>query len=145
MAGAGACKVRDGQNIGGADALFTPFRLGRLSLANRIVMSPMTRSFSPGGVPGANVAEYYRRRAAGGTGLIITEGTWVPHVSASNNPSAPDFYGQTALAGWRGVVQGGACRRRQDYAAALACGAVSPGIRGRDRRRRSRIILGLPG
>ena len=41
-----------------ADALFQPFRLGSLHLKNRIVMAPMTRSFSPGGVPGANVAAY---------------------------------------------------------------------------------------
>ena len=34
----------------------------------------MTRSFSPGGVPAADVAAYYRRRAEGGVGLIITEG-----------------------------------------------------------------------
>lgn len=32
--------------------LFTPFKLKSLSLANRIAMAPMTRSFSPGGVPG---------------------------------------------------------------------------------------------
>ena len=32
-------------------ALFAPFRLGNLELPTRVVMAPMTRSFSPGGVP----------------------------------------------------------------------------------------------
>lgn len=67
-------------------------------------MAPMTRCFSPGGVPGEDVARYYRRRAEGGVGLIITEGTWIPHPSASNEPNAPRFYGDDALAGWKRVV-----------------------------------------
>ena len=54
------------------ETLFRPARLGPLSLSNRVVMAPMTRAASPGGVPGADVAAYYRRRAEGGTGLIIT-------------------------------------------------------------------------
>lgn len=47
-------------------ALFKPFQLGTLQLSTRVVMAPMTRSFSPGGVPNAKVIEYYRRRAAAG-------------------------------------------------------------------------------
>ena len=54
------------------DVLFTPLTIRNLTLANRIVMSPMTRYFSPGGVPGEDVAAYYRRRAEGGAGLIVT-------------------------------------------------------------------------
>lgn len=84
--------------------LFDPFAIGPLTLPNRIVMAPMTRSLSPGGVPGADVAAYYRRRAEGGVGLIITEGTWVPHPGASNDDAVPDFFGEAALAGWRDVV-----------------------------------------
>jgi 2,4-dienoyl-CoA reductase-like NADH-dependent reductase (Old Yellow Enzyme family) len=68
-------------------------------------MAPMTRSKSPGGVPGANVAAYYRRRAEGGTGLIITEGTFIPHPSAGFNPDVPRFYGDDALGGWKRVVE----------------------------------------
>ncbi|MGI0889190.1 hypothetical protein ACRCQK_29435, partial [Pseudomonas aeruginosa] len=45
------------------EALFQPFRLGALELPTRVVMAPMTRNFSPGGVPNAKVVEYYRRRA----------------------------------------------------------------------------------
>ena len=46
------------------------------------LMAPMTRSASPGGVPGSDVAADYRRRAEGGVGLIVTEGAWIPHPSA---------------------------------------------------------------
>lgn len=86
-------------------ALFEPVTLGSLELRNRLVMAPMTRAFSPGGVPGANVADYYRRRAEGGVGLVITEGTWVGHPSASNDPNVPKFYGEEALAGWGDVCR----------------------------------------
>lgn len=84
--------------------LFSPFSLGRLSLANRVVMAPMTRSMSPGNVPNDDVAEYYRRRAAGGVGLIITEGTCVGHKAASGYPDVPFIAGEEALAGWKKVV-----------------------------------------
>lgn len=86
-------------------ALFQPFVSGPLKLASRIVMAPMTRSFSPGGVPNEQVVEYYRRRAAGGVGLIITEGTTVDHPAANGYPNVPRFHGEDALAGWRKVVE----------------------------------------
>lgn len=88
--------------MNGHDTMFSPFRLGSMQLKNRVVMSPMTRAFSPLGVPGSDVAEYYARRSD--TGLIFTEGTWIPHDSASNDPSVPRFHGLDALAGWSQVV-----------------------------------------
>ncbi|MFT4518357.1 MAG: 2,4-dienoyl-CoA reductase-like NADH-dependent reductase (Old Yellow Enzyme family) [Halioglobus sp.] len=87
-----------------AATLFRPFSLGPLTLNNRIVMAPMTRNASPGNIPGDNVVEYYRRRAAGGTGLIITEGTCIDHIAASGYPDVPYFHGAEALAGWQRVV-----------------------------------------
>ena len=86
------------------DPLFRPFSLKQLSLANRIVMAPMTRSFSPGGVPGADVAAYYRRRAESEVGLIITEGTVIDHPASTNDPRVPHFHGEAALAGWARVA-----------------------------------------
>jgi len=79
------------------DALFRPFRLKGITLPNRIVMAPMTRSHSPAGVPGPDVAAYYRRRAEGGVGLIITEGTRPPHPAAGFDPKVPCLYGEDAL------------------------------------------------
>jgi len=55
--------------------LFSPYSLGSMTLANRVVMAPMTRNMSPENIPSDDVVEYYRRRAEGGVGLIITEGT----------------------------------------------------------------------
>ncbi|MEP6962323.1 MAG: 12-oxophytodienoate reductase, partial [Acidobacteriota bacterium] len=86
------------------DVLFTPFQILNLRLANRIVMAPMTRSSSPDGVPGPDVAAYYRRRIEGGVGLILTEGTYPPHPAAGFDPKVPRMYGEAALAGWRHVV-----------------------------------------
>lgn len=86
------------------DVLFTPLTVGALTLPNRIVMSPMTRYFSPDGVPGEDVAAYYRRRAQGGAGLIITEGVGIDHPSAIDDPAIPRMHGADALAGWRRVV-----------------------------------------
>ncbi|HHQ49475.1 MAG TPA: 12-oxophytodienoate reductase, partial [Acidobacteria bacterium] len=88
-----------------ADTLFRPFPFGKTTLPNRIVMAPMTRSKSPGGVPTAEVAAYYRRRAEGGVGLIVTEGTVIDHPAANGYPGVPHLYGEQALAGWRRVVE----------------------------------------
>src|SRR5580704_16820818 len=85
-------------------ALFTPFTIKNLTLPNRIVMAPMTRAFSPGGVPGPAVAAYYRRRAENGVGLIITEGTVIDHPASSSNPTVPYFHSERALGGWANVL-----------------------------------------
>jgi 2,4-dienoyl-CoA reductase-like NADH-dependent reductase (Old Yellow Enzyme family) len=88
-----------------ANPLFTPFHSKTLSLQNRIVMAPMTRSKSPGGTPTEEVAAYYRQRAEGGVGLIITEGTTVNRPGASNDPNVPNFHTPESLQGWQRVVQ----------------------------------------
>jgi 2,4-dienoyl-CoA reductase-like NADH-dependent reductase (Old Yellow Enzyme family) len=67
-------------------------------------MAPMTRQASPGGVPGADVAEYYRRRAAGGVGLIITEGVRLFDPPAGYPEAIPTIAGDEVLAGWAQVV-----------------------------------------
>jgi 2,4-dienoyl-CoA reductase-like NADH-dependent reductase (Old Yellow Enzyme family) len=95
------------------DALFAPFAVGGLALRNRVVMSPMTRQFAPDGVLDPAVDGYYARRAAGGVGLIITEGTAVDHDVSHYSSRIPHFYGEAALARWASVVaavheQGGA-------------------------------------
>jgi len=87
------------------DVLFSPFRLKSLTLPNRVVMAPMTRSKSPDQIPGEDVARYYRRRAEGGVGLILTEGTSPEHLSASNDANVPSFFGEAALAGWANVLK----------------------------------------
>lgn len=82
--------------------LFTPIRLGRLELPNRIVMAPMTRARAgAGGTPGCLNAAYYRQRAS--AGLIISEAT---EVSAQGGgfPGCPGIYNFEQIAGWRQVT-----------------------------------------
>ncbi|MGW7353715.1 NADH:flavin oxidoreductase [Streptomyces sp. NPDC054784] len=88
-----------------AAALSRPAVINGLKIPNRIAMAPMTRMFSPGGVPGDDVASYYGRRAAAGVGLVITEGTYVGHPSAGQSDRVPRFHGEEQLAGWRRVAE----------------------------------------
>jgi 2,4-dienoyl-CoA reductase-like NADH-dependent reductase (Old Yellow Enzyme family) len=90
--------------VSSVSALFTPVTIKNLTLSNRIVMAPMTRAHSPGGVPGSDVAGYYQRRAESGVGLILTEGTAVAHLAAVSDPKVPRFHGEDALAGWARVL-----------------------------------------
>jgi len=87
-----------------SDVLFTPFTFKGLTLPNRIVMAPMTRSFSPGGVATDEVAAYYRRRAENQVGLIVTEGTGVDRPASLNDPNIPRFHGDKELAAWGKVA-----------------------------------------
>jgi 2,4-dienoyl-CoA reductase-like NADH-dependent reductase (Old Yellow Enzyme family) len=86
-------------------ALCEPFALKSLKLKNRFAMSPMTRYFAPGGLPTENMAQYYRRRAEGGVGLIISEGLGIDRVNSRAVTFVPNFYGD-AFAGWQTVLAG---------------------------------------
>ncbi|GHG36676.1 NADH:flavin oxidoreductase [Streptomyces zaomyceticus] len=88
-----------------AEILSRPVTLNGLTVPNRIAMAPMTRMFSPGGVPGEDVRSYYARRAAAGVGLIVTEGTYVGHQSAGQSDRVPRFHGEEQLAGWAKVAE----------------------------------------
>ena len=95
---------------GDKEILYTPFRSGSLHLRNRFVMAPMTRNFSPDGVPSEGVTGYYRRRAEGDVGLIVTEGIGVDHPSSlgretTGGGASPVLHGEQALERWREVVE----------------------------------------
>lgn len=93
--------MQAGQDV--LEALFQPFEYKSLKMPNRIVMSPMTRYFSPDGIPGGEVDGYYRRRAEGGAGLIISEGAFIDRPNARNIGKVPGFHGP-ALARWGEIV-----------------------------------------
>lgn len=59
-----------------------PLAIRGMTIRNRIAMSPMTRAFCPGHIPNDEVASYYRRRAEGGVGLVVTEAIATSHPSA---------------------------------------------------------------
>ena len=66
-------------------------------------MAPMTREQALGGVPTLDMAAYYGRRAAGGAGLIITEGVAVNRIGSFGS-KVPRLYGDEVAAAWRPVV-----------------------------------------
>lgn len=84
--------------------LFTPLTLGRISLANRIVMAPLTRNRAamPGNVPQPINVTYYAQRAS--AGLIITEATPISAM-AHGYPATPGIYTAEQIAGWKRVVE----------------------------------------
>ncbi|PLK26724.1 NADH:flavin oxidoreductase [Novosphingobium sp. TH158] len=86
------------------DSLFKPLQIGSMKLDNRIVMAPMTRGFAIDGEVSDAHVQYYRRRAQGGVGLLVTEGVVVDRPASRNEPNVPKFYGP-ALQGWKPVVE----------------------------------------
>ena len=96
------------ESIGGNEPLnqlFSPFEIAGLQLPNRVVMAPMTRSFcGVSAVPTAEVAKYYAARAAGGCGLIITEGTVVNMTDAHGYSGIPAICNDAQQAGWLQVT-----------------------------------------
>lgn len=86
------------------DLLFQPLTIKSLVIPNRIVMSPMTRSSAASGVPTGDMADYYRRRAEGGVGLILSEGTGIDRPASAYSDKIPRFHGEEALNGWKHVI-----------------------------------------
>ncbi|GAB2982534.1 N-ethylmaleimide reductase [Nocardioides montaniterrae] len=85
--------------------LFDPLTLGATALRNRVLMAPLTRmrATSPGDVPNALMADYYRQRA--GAGLIVSEGTQIS-PQGKGYMDTPGIHSPEQVAGWR-VVTGG--------------------------------------
>lgn len=81
--------------------LFEPHVAGSLTLSNRVVMAPMTRSRALGNIPNALMAEYYAQRAT--AGLIITEGT-SPSPSGLGYARIPGIYSEEQVEGWKKVT-----------------------------------------
>lgn len=98
-------QAQDSHTTASVDALFQPYQFGRVTLPNRVVMAPMTRSQSPDKVPTDTVVEYYRRRAAGGVGLTITEGVSPLHPASSGYPDVPYFDSDAAKPMWKKIAE----------------------------------------
>ncbi len=88
------------------EVLFRPLKVGSMTLANRIVMAPMTRMGSPGGIPTADDARYYQLRAEDGVGLLISEATPIDRPASVYHPDVPLFYGEAPLSGWLDIIDG---------------------------------------
>ena len=86
------------------DPLFRPFTVKTLNLKNRIVMSAMGQANAKDGVPDPGYPAYYRRRAEGEVGLVISGATAIPHPSAHMDVNEPHFHGEEPLARWKAAV-----------------------------------------
>lgn len=84
-----------------ANRIFENYQLGNISLANRIVMAPMTRSRALQNIPNDLMATYYAQRAS--AGLIITEGT-SPSPNGLGYARIPGIYSQEQIEGWKKVT-----------------------------------------
>jgi len=82
--------------------LFTPVKLGALTLPNRIIMAPLTRARTEvDHIPTDLMAEYYAQRASGG--LLIAECSMVmPGTSAFW--TEPGIYSPEQIEGWKKVT-----------------------------------------
>jgi N-ethylmaleimide reductase len=84
------------------DTIFTPWRLGGVELANRVVMAPMTRNRADAeGVLPDSAVDYYRQRA--GAGLIVSEASQ-PSVEAQGYPGTPGIHTDAQQAQWAKVA-----------------------------------------
>jgi 2,4-dienoyl-CoA reductase-like NADH-dependent reductase (Old Yellow Enzyme family)/NAD(P)-dependent dehydrogenase (short-subunit alcohol dehydrogenase family) len=81
--------------------LFNPVRVGRFTLANRLVMAPMTRSRAEvDGTPNGSAVTYYTQRAS--VGLMVSEGTQ-PSEDGQGYLTTPGIYTDAHVAGWQAV------------------------------------------
>lgn len=103
--------------------LHSPFSLGGLELANRMVMAPMTRNrASEAGVPGALMVEHYRQRAT--AGLVISESAPVS-VQGVGYPHSPGLFTAEQTAGWLRVVNAVHSQGGRIFAQLQHCGRIS--------------------
>ncbi|MBK3641078.1 alkene reductase [Streptomyces sp. MBT33] len=83
-------------------SLFDSYRLGDLTLPNRVVMAPMTRvRAAAGGLATASMATYYAQRAT--AGLIVSEGVQ-PSLLGQSSPGTPGLHTDEQVAAWRPVT-----------------------------------------
>tara|TARA_R110001583_G_scaffold172411_1_gene326173 strand:+ start:3563 stop:4657 length:1095 start_codon:yes stop_codon:yes gene_type:complete len=83
-------------------SLFDSIQMGDLELANRIVMSPLTRCRAPGRLPNALMVEYYRQRAS--AGLIISEATAIMPMGVGY-PDTPGIWSDEQVKGWQLITE----------------------------------------
>jgi N-ethylmaleimide reductase len=80
--------------------LFTPLKIGAITIPNRVLMAPLTRlrSIEPGDIPTPLMGEYYRQRAS--SGLIISEATQIS-AQAKGYAGAPGLHSPEQIAAWK--------------------------------------------
>lgn len=104
--------------------LFSPAKLGKMTLQNRIVMAPMTRSRCvENNAPGPLVAEYYGQRASS-LGLVVTEGT-SPSPNGLGYARIPGVYSPEQIKGWKAVTDAVHAKGAKTFLQIMHCGRIS--------------------
>lgn len=117
-----------GGNDGATAALFSPFELAGLSLANRAVVAPMTRaSATHDGHATGQMRDYYSAFAAGGFGLVITEGIYTDRAYSQGYLHQPGIIDIDQEKAWRGVADGVHANGGKIIAQLMHAGALSQG------------------
>src|SRR5258707_12922833 len=90
-------------NMSTPTKLFEPYKLGPITLPNRLVMAPLTRNRAvpPGMVPSPLAIEYYGQRAS--AGLLVTEASQI-YQQGQGYQDTPGIYSKEQAAGWRTVT-----------------------------------------
>ncbi|KAJ6519264.1 flavoprotein NADH-dependent oxidoreductase [Mycena sanguinolenta] len=88
-----------------AKALFTPLKLGSVTIRNCIGMPALTRNRSDpiSATPNALMKEYYMQRATGGCGLMLAEGILITR-QGSEWQQAPGIWNKEQIAAWKTIV-----------------------------------------
>jgi 2,4-dienoyl-CoA reductase-like NADH-dependent reductase (Old Yellow Enzyme family) len=115
-------------------AALAPTRLGRHELLNRLAVAPMTRvSAGADGTPTAEMAAYYAEFAAGGFGLVISEGTYPDSASSQGYHNQPGLVSDEHVAGWSEVTRRVRASGAKMIAQLMHAGALSQGNRYTER------------
>ena len=101
--------------------LFSKTTLGSLTLQNRLVMAPMTRSRAPGNIPNALMVQYYEQRAS--AGLIITEGT-SPSPNGLGYARIPGIFAAAQLAEWKKIADAVHAKGAKIFVQLMHCGRI---------------------
>src|SRR5665811_52598 len=102
--------------------LFSKTTLGPLTLQNRLVMAPLTRSRATGNVPSDLMAQYYAQHAS--AGLIITEGT-SPSPNGLGYPRIPGIFALDQIEGWKRVTRAVHPLGAKIFVQLMHCGRVA--------------------
>ena len=117
-----------GPGVDAHSTLFSPNKLGNVALANRTIVSPMTRtSATEEGLVTQQMADYYAEYARGGWGLVMTEATYIDCKYSQGYTFQPGMADEAQQESWRKVVDAVHAEGVPIFMQIFHCGAVSQG------------------
>jgi len=102
--------------------LFSEYKLGDITMKNRIVMAPMTRSRAINNIPNDLMVEYYTQRA--NAGLIVTEGT-SPSPNGLGYSRIPGLFNSDHVKGWKKITDAVHSKRGHIFVQLMHTGRVA--------------------